>query len=160
METSKIKYIKINRYKYSDTTTIGTITLEGVGLFGYTLEDAVRPYGIKIKGKTAIPESNRGYRVGIHYSNKFKRNVLILYTEYDRITIKECGVSFSYVYFHGGNSHVDTDGCILVAKNVDITNMKIQGSIEKELFAKVSEWFKSGYEVKVLISNSPYTDVI
>lgn len=160
METSRIKYIRINRYKYSDTTTLGTITLEGVGLFGYTLEDVVRPYGIKIKGKTAIPETHKGYRVGIHHSNKFKRDVLILYTEGDKVTLKEFGISFTYVYFHGGNTHVDTDGCILVAKNVDEKNMRIQGTLEKELFTKVNEWFKAGYEVRVLINNSTYTDVI
>ena len=160
METSRIKYITINRYKYSDTTTLGTIVLEGYGKFGYTLEDTVRAYGIKIKGKTAIPETHKGYKVGIHYSNKFKRNVLILYTEYDKITLKELGISFSNVYFHGGNTHVDTEGCILVARNVDEKNMKIQGTLEKELFTRVNEWFKAGYEVRVLINNSTYTDVI
>lgn len=158
-DKSMIKYITLNRYKYSETTTIGTIVVEGIGKFGYTLEDAVRPYGIKIKTKTAIPENVKGYKVGLHRSNRFKRDMLILYTEYDRITLNFGGVTFTHIYIHGGNTHVDTEGCILVAKNVDEVNMKINYSLEKELFTIVKKWFDTGYEVRFIIKNNPYTDV-
>jgi hypothetical protein len=156
---NETKYITIVRDVYTPTTTLGKLYLEGVGEFCYTLEDNVRPYGIKLKGITAIPENHSGYKIGIHRSNKFKRDVLILYTESDRITLKHGGISFTHVYFHGGNTHVDTDGCILVAANRDDKNLRIQGTKEAELFKIVKEWLSKGIDVYVIIQNKPYTNV-
>ena len=157
---NKVKYITIVRNLYSNTTTLGTLYLEDIGEFCYTLEDTVRPFGIKLKGITAIPENPFGYNVGLRRSSKFNRDVLILYTESDCITLKYGGVSYTYVYFHGGNDHFDTDGCILVAENRDVKNMKIQGTKEKDLFEIVKSWLSDGFEVKVIINNKSYIDVL
>ncbi len=151
----KIKYITIERYKYSDTTTLGKLYVDGQ-LFCNTLEDTTRAYGIKIKSHTAIPENHIGYDVNIHRSNRFKRDVLIITTEKDLLTLKFGGVSFTHVYFHGGNTHVDTEGCILVARNVNVDKMSIQGTMEAELFRVVKTWILDGFNVKLIIVNRPY----
>jgi hypothetical protein len=151
----KIKYITIERYKYSDTTTLGKLYVDGQ-LFCNTLEDTVRPYGIKIKSRTAIPENHMGYDVNVHRSNRFKRDMLIITTDQDILTLRFGGISFTHVYFHGGNTHVDTDGCILVARNVDVDHMSIQGTMEDDLFRAVKSYLLDGFTVKLIIVNRPY----
>jgi hypothetical protein len=154
----KIKYLTLERYKYSDTTTLGKLIVDGKS-FCNTLEDVVRPFGIKIKSRTAIPENHMGYNVDIHKSNRFKRDVLIVTTEPDVLTLRFGGISFTHIYFHGGNTHLDTDGCILVARNVNVDKMTIQGTMEKELFNIVKGWITTGHVVKLIVRNKSYTDV-
>jgi hypothetical protein len=149
--------LNLVRYKYSADTTLGKLYLND-NILCYTLEDAVRPYGIKIKGQTAIFENPNGYNIGIKHSNRFKRDMLCLYTEEDKVTIKQGGVSFSYVYFHGGNTHINTEGCPLVASNVDEDNFRIYNTYEAPLFKLVKKYMEDGYIVKVKITNLPYVD--
>ncbi len=153
----KVKYISVYRYLYSDTTTIGRLVLDDLGEYCYTLEDEVRPPGIKIKKETAIPENHLGYEVGVRYSPGFKRDMLILFTEPDKETLKFGGVSFKYIYFHGGNNHTHSDGCILVATNVNEKNMTIQGSVEIPLRNIVMGWMNEGFKVVVRVINLPYS---
>ena len=70
-----------------------------------TLEDAVRPYGVKIYGETAIPEGE--YKFIISYSPKMKINAPLLLDV----------PAFNGVMIHPGNSSLDTMGCILVGEN-------------------------------------------
>lgn len=135
---------------FTDTTSIGEIFLPHLKKrFCWSLEDAVRAKGLKITGKTAIFDNVR-FKVGIHYSPRFKREMLILYTEKDNITMKIIfnfkEIKFTYIYSHGGNDHKDTDGCPLVAFN-KISNKIIQGTAEKELFNIVAPWIRKGYDV-------------
>ena len=142
-----------NRTNYYSRTTIGKLLVEGE-YFGYTLEDTCRPWGIKLYGETAIPQNPEvGYKVGIHYSNRFKREVLIIYTEADGVTLKHGGIEFKYTYFHGMNDHEDTLGCVGIAKNHN--GNTIQGSLEKELFDKVAPWIRAGDDVRFFPVNSP-----
>lgn len=144
-----------NRNKYFDQTTIGDLSINNRH-FCYTLEDTVRPKDIKVKGFTAIPANSRGYNISIRYSNKFKRNVLVLFTEDDNTTIIWNGVEFTYVYSHGGNKHEDTEGCILVAYNVD--GDTIFGTAELNLFEKVQTWIQNGDTVKWYIYNNKQSE--
>jgi hypothetical protein len=112
-------YIKVIRDIYTDTTTGGMMYLNGE-FFCYTLEDVVRARGVKIKHETAIQAGI--YDVVVTMSGRFKRMMPLL---------KEVPM-FSGIRIHGGNTHKNSSGCILVAKN-RINDEKIQGSEEKRL---------------------------
>ena len=139
------------RDEFYSQTTIGSIYINNT-FECYTLEDTIRPYGIKVKGYTAIPENNKGYYVTITKSNKFNRDVLMLCSKLDNTSIiDEFGIKFTRVYSHGGNRHKDTDGCILIANNKN--DNSIYNSYEIRLFNKVKAWLDDGYTVKWKVFN-------
>jgi hypothetical protein len=158
-DKTKVKYITVNRYAYSDTTTVGRMIAEGHGVVAHTLEDTARATGVKIKGKTAIPETPIGYKCAIHRSNKFNRDVIILYNNPNGVTLEQGGIKFNNIYIHGGNNHTNTEGCILVGENVNLKDMTIQGTAEVKVFNIIRTWMAKGYDVKCLVINNQYTDV-
>jgi hypothetical protein len=84
--------------------TLGVLLFDGIH-FCHTLEDIVRPTGIKVNGETAIPAGI--YRLSLENSPKFGKNCPSI-----------LGVpGFSGVRVHGGNGPKDTNGCPLVAFN-------------------------------------------
>ena len=100
--------------------TIGRLYIDGK-YFCDTLEDTVRPDGMKVYGKTAIPAGT--YKVELTPSLKFQRLMPLI-----------CDVpNFSGVRIHAGNTAEDTDGCVLVGFN------KIKGKVinSRETFAKL-----------------------
>jgi len=147
------RILKTKRSNYYTRTTIGKLSVEGK-YFGYTLEDTVRAFGIKVYGETAISQRiTKGYKMGIHYSPSFKRDMLIIYTEDDKKTLDYGGIKFVWTYFHGMNTHEDTLGCTGIAKNHNENT--IQGSLEKELFDLVAPWIRAGDDVRYFIENLP-----
>lgn len=105
--------LELTRIALRDTYTIGKLYVDGV-YFCDTLEDKVRDInknGIfdngetKVHGRTAIPYGK--YEVVWAYSTRFKRYTPRL------LNVK----SFAGVLIHAGNSHEDTDGCILLGQN-------------------------------------------
>ncbi len=93
--------IQILRKWYSNLSTIGIISVNSIKC-GFTLEDVARPFGVKVRGQTAIPGGD--YEVVNTYSPKFQK-----------ITPEILNVAdFVGVRFHGGNRPEDTEGCILV----------------------------------------------
>ena len=96
--------ITIDRLYLRTSYAIGKLYIDGEYLCN-TLEDEVRPEGIKINGKTAIPYGV--YEVTMTYSPKFDRAMpLILNVP-----------NFEGVRIHSGNTASDTEGCILVGRN-------------------------------------------
>lgn len=91
----------VKRTDYTDRSTIGELDIDGQE-FCYTLEDVVRPKGVKIKGQTAIPAGR--YRVRNTFSPKFGRVLpqIMSVPMFDGIRI------------HGGNTDADTEGCLLL----------------------------------------------
>lgn len=145
-----MKYIRHDRLEYLSQTTMGNISIDN-DFFCYTLEDTIRAKGIKVNGETGIPEHARGYRVGIRYSPNFNREMLILYTEADNETLTHNGISFKFIYAHGGNNHSNSEGCVLVAYKK--SGNTIYETAEKELFDKVKGWLDSGEEVRWCTTN-------
>ena len=148
--------IEVVRDTYTAQTTLGKLYITPLDgereFFCHTLEDTVRPVGIKCKGHTAIP-SGVEMAIGMRYSPSFRRKCLVLSTqvEGDTYAIDAAGVRFTQVMFHGGNDHGDTEGCPLVAFN-RIDNDTIQGTAEKALFEKV-QGLMNTCDVKAVFTN-------
>ena len=109
----KLELIRDTRSK---NATSGKLYIDGV-FQCYTLEDTERLY--KVKGVTAIPKGI--YKVIINMSNRFKKLMPLL------IDVPE----FAGVRIHCGNTNEDTEGCILVGREVHT-------DINKELVLKYS----------------------
>ena len=101
--------ITVKRCIFEDDTTIGVMKFDGK-FQCFTLEDAIRT--TKIAGKTAISKGK--YKVTLNFSNRFQK-VLPLIMDVP---------NFSGVRIHSGNTHVDTEGCLLVG-NLIINNRSI-----------------------------------
>ncbi len=85
------------------TATLGKLSVDGVYQCE-TLEDVVRPPGVKIYGHTAIPAGE--YGVLVTMSPRFQRLLPLLLDV----------PGFSGVRIHPGNTDADTEGCILVGR--------------------------------------------
>lgn len=96
--------ITVKRIFKGPKYTIGKLSIDG-HYFCDTLEDSVRPAGVKIPGRTAIPAGK--YQIEITESIRFNRLMPI---------IKDVP-GFSGVRIHSGNTAEDTEGCILVGFN-------------------------------------------
>ncbi len=107
--------------------------VDGV-FWGYTLEDMVRPAGVKILGRTAIPAGI--YQVGMHDSPRFKKGLPWLQNV----------PGFQYILAHGGNRVMDTEGCILVASKFSALDW-IFGSLSDKLSATVDAALRAGRQV-------------
>lgn len=95
--------LTLRRKWLTDQSTIGELYVDGV-FFSYTLEDVLRPEGVKIKHQTAIPAGR--YEVIMGWSNRFQKVMPRL----QRVP------SFEGILIHAGNTKDDTSGCILVGK--------------------------------------------
>jgi hypothetical protein len=95
--------LKLVRDSSTDDTTIGNLYIENEW-FCFTLEDKVREK--KIYGETAIPAGT--YKVVITWSPRFKRQLPLL------VDVP----GFDGIRIHPGNTHKNTEGCILVGEEV------------------------------------------
>ena len=97
--------LRLHRSVLSDRYTIGKLYVDGK-YHCDTLEDTDRALeahpDAKIYGKTAIPRGT--YDVIISMSNRFKRELPLLKNV----------PGFDGIRIHPGNTHEDTDGCVLV----------------------------------------------
>ena len=95
--------LQLKRKWSTDNSTIGELFIEGE-FECYTLEDALRP--IKVKGETAIPVGT--YKIVVSLSKRFGRELPLL----------ENVPNFEGIRIHTGNWPKDTEGCILVGKQM------------------------------------------
>ena len=127
--------ITVKREFFSETETLGSMYVNDK-FFSYTLEDFDRKLKQnqssteiahkKIYGKTAIASGD--YRVILSISNRFGRLMP------EVLNVK----GFAGIRIHGGNTHLNTDGCILVAKHRYFDKVSA--------FGKIRNWIQGTME--------------
>ena len=100
----------LKRPRSSDEATVSPLTQNGQHVC-WICEDVVREQyidgewtwnkGMKVAGKTAIPSGR--YQIVINHSNRFNKDMPLLLNVPD----------FSGVRIHPGNTHADTEACLL-----------------------------------------------
>jgi hypothetical protein len=148
--------LKIERDSYINMTTLG----KWYGIKGEylceTLEDIVRGWGIKHAKTTAIPctSKDKKYRMTVSYSGKFKRRMIMIYTEDNKYELKMNGISFKGIRAHGGKNNLNTWGCVCVS--LTRTGPETLGaSCEDMLTAYVDNLEKQGHKVWLEVKNLP-----
>lgn len=116
--------MELKRIDLKDTCTIGVLYVDGQQEC-WTLEDRVRPDGVKVYGETAIPAGI--YRVDVTPSPRFKRDLPLL------INV----ANFVGVRIHPGNTAGDTEGCILVGRTRGPERVNESQLAFNALFAKI-----------------------
>lgn len=95
--------IRVVRREFTDVSTTGELSTDGT-FRCFTLEDPVRPRGVKIPGATAIPT---GLYVATVYRSPRLGYLVVLLHDVPDFTASE---------IHRGNKAGDTRGCILVGQ--------------------------------------------
>jgi len=130
--------LKLNRIQFTEKSTIGELWVDDdPDRFCFTLEDRVRPAGVKVAGSTAIPAGE--YEVIINWSKRFQRPMPLLLDV----------PNFEGIRIHSGNTEADTEGCILVGFNRApdfVGNSKMAFDV---LFARISEAISRKEEIKI-----------
>ena len=98
--------LAVIRKEFTEQSTIGDFLIDGT-FFCYSLEDMVREPGVKIPGKTAIPEGR--YEVIIDGSNRFRRTMPHILNV----------PMFEGIRIHALNTEKQTEGCIGVGFTKD-----------------------------------------
>lgn len=81
----------------------------------------------KVKGQTAIPTGT--YPVKITYSPKYKKNMPLI----------ENVKGYQGIRIHSGNTHKDTEGCVLVGKNKEVGKVLESRKTYNALYKILSE---------------------
>lgn len=133
--------LELKRMYYKNDYTIGKLYINGE-YFCDTLEDTDRQLDsemsitdiakIKIKGATAIPTGT--YEIQITHSPRFRKLMPILLNV----------PGYSGVRIHSGNTHKDTEGCILVGMNKAVGKVLNSKTTYNALFNMLTEYCKNG----------------
>ncbi len=130
--------LTLKRRFLGETYTIGSLFINGE-YFSDTLEDRVRPKGVKVKNETAIPYGT--YDVIVNMSPKFRRELPRLLNV----------PGFDGILIHRGNTIKDTSGCILPGEN------RIKGQVvnstpyEQELVIQMKKALNKGEKISITI---------
>lgn len=131
--------LSLVRTTLTERSTIGELYVEGQ-FETFTLEDRVRPDGVKVYGETAIPTGT--YVVTLDFSNRFQRimpHVLDV-------------PGFEGIRIHSGNTDTDTLGCILVGDHQGPDFIGESRVAFTRLFAKLQAAVDAGDAITLTIS--------
>jgi Family of unknown function (DUF5675) len=130
--------LTLKRDIFQNEFTLGGLEVDGQH-FCFTVEDKVRPDGVKIHGMTAIPAGT--YQVILTMSARFKK-VLPLLVDVP---------NFSGVRIHSGNTAEDTEGCIIVGMVRTDTGVALSRDAMAELMPMLTATIEMGEEVEIEI---------
>jgi len=142
--------LRLIRYIYETDRTIGKLFSNEMQPLCFTLEDVVRKNGAKIPTFSAI--SDGLFEITICFSNRFQRSMPLLLNV----------PNFSGIRMHGGNKPTDTDGCILLGKNLFLNvdgSYVIQETQEKLVTAYINRFIKTEKVYINIINTHPYYGV-
>ncbi len=124
--------LRLIRTHKLDHATTGILNIEE-NFECYICEDAVRPDGVKVDGKTAIPTGR--YEIAITWSQRFQRLLPLL------INVP----GFEGIRIHPGNTEFDTEGCLLPGKTRDVVAGTVGLSVAAftQLFDKLTAALKT-----------------
>ena len=132
--------LRLERDSSVGGATLGTLYLDGVREC-FTLEDVIRPEGVKVPGETAIPQGR--YQVIVTHSQHFDRDLPLLLDV----------PMFDGARIHPGNTPKDTEGCILVGvarQKASILQSRVAFDL---LFAKMQKVLAAGEKIFLTIEN-------
>lgn len=135
--------------KYEDDHTESRLYVPGIDRDMHALEDVGRPVGVKLKGKTCIPEGV--YNVSVSRSARFGKDMLLLSNTEDGAVEKD-GIRFTGIRPHGGNDVDDTEGCPLCNFNSDGKGTQ-WGRASDLIFQTVKQRINNGERVVWVISS-------
>jgi hypothetical protein len=133
----------LQRGKSTNVSTPGTLHIDGK-FECFTLEDVVRPTGVKVYGQTAIPAGI--YEVQLTYSPKFSPKYGGL-----AIPLLVAVANFLGVRIHWGNKAADTDGCILVGDAPGVDWVGQSRVAFDRLYAKLQAAVGAGKKITIEI---------
>ncbi|MEK6479591.1 DUF5675 family protein [Catalinimonas sp. 4WD22] len=148
--------LTVLRYLDDGESTLGLLFLRKK-FFAYTLEDTFRKE--KVAGKTRVPE-------GI-YPLDFNKNLTPLTKQYQKsrpwfeyhLEVKNIP-DFKNVYLHVGNTHKDTEGCLLIADGIDAASTSKMITYSRKAYERfyktISALLKSGEEVQISIMDEDW----
>lgn len=109
---------------FRELDTVGELYFDGT-FQCFVLEDVVRKE--KVPKKTAIPAGR--YEVRLTHSQRFDCTMPIL-----------CDVpNFTGIRIHPGNTHKDTEGCLLVGETVGQSGVQNSRAAYEKLYAKLEK---------------------
>lgn len=118
--------LNLKRTVLTEASTIGQLSIGGK-FQCFTLEDRIRPPGVKVAGKTAIPKGR--YEIQVTHSPRFGKLMPLL------VDVP----GFAGIRIHSGNKAADTEGCILVGETQGKDFIGNSRKAYKALFAKLLE---------------------
>jgi len=133
--------LKLIRNRKYSSATLGELEVDG-DLECFTLEDVVRPDGVKIPGNTAIPAGR--YEVTITMSPRFGVPMPLLLDV----------PGFEGVRIHWGNTSADTEGCILVGRERGVDRVTNSRMAYAELYEMIEQALARGERVWIDVINA------
>lgn len=131
--------IRVERNMCGATCTIGRMFINDENMC-WTLEDVVRPDGVKIYGETAIPSGT--YKVVVNFSNRFQKLMPQILDV----------PGFEGIRIHPGNTDKDTHGCILVGTNHTGDSITDSRKAYGPVFEKIKAAFDAGEDIWITIT--------
>lgn len=131
--------LTLERIQNTEEETLGALYLDGK-LQCFTLEDEYRK--VKLDGETRIP---RGlYDIKLRTEGRLHEAYKLKYDFHKGMLWLQDVPGFTFIYFHIGNSNLDTSGCILVGAKASILGNGAIGLEHstiayKDLYRKVIE---------------------